>query len=61
MVSVNVNEFSANSPLDYADLNKLVTAIQVVAADCIYNITIATSSCTFDIITANPSCGFVLS
>jgi len=31
-VSVDVSQFSANSPLDYADLNKLVTAIQVVAA-----------------------------
>jgi hypothetical protein len=32
MVSVNVSEFSANSPLDYADLNKLVLAIKTVAA-----------------------------
>jgi hypothetical protein len=32
MVSVNVNEFSANSPLDYADLNKLVLAIKTLAA-----------------------------
>lgn len=31
-VSVDVTQFSANSPLDYGDLNKLVTAIQVVAA-----------------------------
>lgn len=31
-VNVDVSQFSANSPLDYADLNKLVTAIQVVAA-----------------------------
>jgi len=31
-VRVDVSQFSANSPLDYADLNKLVTAIQVVAA-----------------------------
>ena len=32
MVSVNVQEFSANSPLDYADLNKLVLAIKTIAA-----------------------------
>jgi hypothetical protein len=32
MVSVDVKEFSANSPLDYADLNKLVLAIKTVAA-----------------------------
>lgn len=31
-VNVDVSQFSANSPLDYADLNKLVTAIQVIAA-----------------------------
>lgn len=31
-VNVDVSQFSANSPLDYGDLNKLVTAIQVVAA-----------------------------
>lgn len=32
MVSVNVQEFSANSPLDYADLNKLVLAIKTIAS-----------------------------
>lgn len=32
MVSISVNEFSANSPLDYADLNKLVLAIKTIAA-----------------------------
>lgn len=32
MVSVDVQEFSANSPLDYAELNKLVLAIKTIAA-----------------------------
>ena len=32
MVSVDVNEFSANSPLDYAELNKLVLAIKTLAS-----------------------------
>lgn len=32
MVSVDVNEFSSNSPLDYAELNKLVLAIKTIAA-----------------------------
>lgn len=32
MVSVDVKEFSANSPLDYAELNKLVLAIKTIAA-----------------------------
>jgi hypothetical protein len=32
MVSVNVSEFNANSPLDYADLNKMVLAIRDLAS-----------------------------
>jgi hypothetical protein len=32
LVSVDVQEFSANSPLDYAELNKLVLAIKTIAA-----------------------------